>query len=273
MFYVIQENLFREHHFTTLTNHLYRHGLEYEIVKYIPFVQKLPVLTTRKDVWFFGSINGGKVSEPYGWNPGIIFNENFNFDVYLKQYGDYLLNSDAKIQEVDYVPNWLEGEKFIRPTHDTKSFESNLYTSGQWNKYIEELQEVGGSFTMMKLREETKMLYASPKPDIQQEIRCWVVDGKVVTTSQYRIGRRISMQNMDNNEEVYIFCKDMLKIYQPAKAFVIDICLYNNDWRIMELGCINHCGFYDADMSKLIQSLENTFGNEYNSTNKSKVST
>jgi len=103
------------------------------------------------------------------------------------------------------------------------------------------------------------VLVAPLKSNIQQEIRCWIVDGKPVTISQYKIGSRVVYQNHDNNEEAWIFAKDMCKIYCPAKAFVLDICLYQDEYKVVEINCINCSGFYDGDMSKLIQALENTF--------------
>lgn len=38
--------------------------------------------------------------------------------------------------------------------------------------------------------------------------------------------------------------------------------MINYDYKVVEIGCINHRGFYDADMSKLVQSLKNTFNND-----------
>jgi len=63
----------------------------------------------------------------------------------------------------------------------------------------------------------------------------------------------------------------MVKIYQLADAFVIDICevLINNkpEYKIIECGCINSAGFYKANMPKLIEALEIKFNepvhNEY----------
>ncbi len=258
MYYVIQENLFKEYNYSNLVQYLRRHDLKYENIAWRPFVEEIDVKTERQDVWFFGSVSTGMRLRYKRWNPGIIYDENkFNFEMYLTGYGSNLLNWDGRIQDFDYISNWDREEYFIRPTHDTKTFESNLYTRGQWNTYIKETID---NKTMGDVRRETKVFYCTPKPDIQQEIRCWVIDGKVVTCSQYRIGKRIAMLNMDNNEEVFIFVKDMCKLYQPARAFVMDVCLYKDEYKIVELGCIHHCGFYDADMSKLIQSLENTFG-------------
>lgn len=258
MYYVIQENLFREHHFSTLINHLGRNGLEYELVPYRPFLDP-PVKTDRKDVWIFGSINMGFKLQNKDWNPGVIYDANkFNFDMYLKHYGDNLLNSDGETQEFGYIDNWRNVEMFVRPTHDTKTFDSNIYTEDQWNDYVTETRV---NQTFEEVRKQTKVFYCSPKSPIQEEIRCWVVDGEMVTCSRYRIGKRVNMLNMDGSDDARIFVKDMCKIYQPARAFVMDICLYQDEYKIVELGCINHCGFYDANMSKLIQSLENTFGN------------
>ena len=53
--------------------------------------------------------------------------------------------------------------------------------------------------------------------------------------------------------------------YLPAHflniSFVIDICLVDNEWKIVECGCINCAGFYKADLQKLLMSLEDNFNN------------
>lgn len=51
MYYIIQENLFKERHFNTLIDYLKRYGLEYEIIPYRPFTEELIFKTDRKDVY------------------------------------------------------------------------------------------------------------------------------------------------------------------------------------------------------------------------------
>lgn len=258
MYYVVQENLFREYHFQTLLECLKRGGLEYELVAYRPFVHHVSVKTDRKDVWFFGSVNAGMVLGHKDWNPGVLYNEKHNFDVYMKEYGDNLLNSDATTMVFDVIMlGWADDEYFIRPTRDTKTFESKVYERREWNDYVLEL----GTDVREQIRQETRMMFCTPKSNIQQEIRCWIVDGEPVTMSQYKIGRRVNMLNMDHNEEAYIFSKKMARIFSPSRAFVLDICLYNDEYKIVEINCINMSGFYDCDMSKLIQALEKAFDN------------
>lgn len=259
MFYVIQENLFREHHFNTLMEHLKRYKLDYELVAYRPFVHNVEVKTDRKDVWFFGSVNAAMVLGNKDWNPGIMYNDNHNFENYLEVFGDNLLNGDGIVKEFGRMEGPKDFKFFARPTRDTKVFESKVWSIDEWNQYI---RETISSKTFADIHNETKVLVSSPKDGIQQEIRCWIIDGEPVTMSQYKIGRRVNMLNMDNNQESYIFAKKMAKLFSPSRAFVLDICLYEDDYKIVEINCINMSGFYDANMSKLIQSIENTFNHE-----------
>jgi hypothetical protein len=259
MYYVIQENIYKEYHFNTLMDFLKRYNLEHELIPWRPFdTQAVKIKTDRKDVWFFGSIDDGMELQKQGWYPGIMYNEGHDFDMYLQKYGENVLNSDAIIQEVGTLDPFRYTHQFIRPTRDTKIFTSQVYEVNDWNSYIEGLAPED----LANIRAKTKMMYCWPKENIQQEIRCFIIDGEPVTISQYKIGRRVNMLNMDNNQEAYIFAKQMAKIYSPSRVFVLDICLYNDEYRIVEINCANMSGFYDIDMSKLMQSLENTFNHE-----------
>lgn len=256
MFYVLQHNLFKEYGFKALREHLERNHLEYEIVKYVPFSEDLTVKTDRKDVFFFGSSNAGMIAKrKYNWQPGHFINDNFTMEMYLPMYKENMLNSDGRIAPATDVQeaflNLLvlhDSHVFIRPVGDGKEFTGQVFTGKEWVDYMK-------GNTDMK---DVKVLYSSPKTT-QQEIRCWMINGEPVTISQYKIGSRGNYLNMDHNQEAVLFARQMAKIYQPAKAFCLDICLYQDEYRIVELGCINHCGFYDADMSKLIQALEGAF--------------
>jgi len=259
MYYVIQENLFREYGFKALIEHLERNGLRYEIAQFRPFVNELPIKEFHKNTFFFGSINGGKVSEHYNWEPGHLINENFDMEVYYPRYGDHMLNK-GYIMNIDYpLPDTLPDEFFARPTKDTKEFSGEVFTRKAWVDWTKDLSD---SNLMQGVSSKTRVFVAPVKHYIQQEIRCWMIDGKLVTASQYKIGNRVNYLNMDNNEEVVIFSEKIAKIFSPARAWVLDICLWQDEYYVVEMGCINHCGFYDANMSKLIQSLENAFNEE-----------
>ena len=256
MYYIIQENLFKEYHFDTLVEYLKRYKLDYEVVKYIPFAEDIQFSTDRKDVWCFGSVSMAKSAHKYNWNPGCMYNENHDMEIQLPYYGEEMLNGDGWIiKATDPLPEELPYAFFARPTKDTKSFSGQCFTKDSWREYVDTLIE---SKVAHSLNAETKVLVA-PLKTTQQEIRCWIVNGKPVTISQYKIGARVNYLNMDNNEEAVIYSTKMTKKFAPAKAFVMDICLYNDEYKIVEINCINCSGFYDGNMSKLIQALEENF--------------
>lgn len=261
MYYVIQENLLREYGFKALIEHLdilkwkwanrlSDENVDYEIVKYIPFSEQLEVKTDRKDVFFFGSSNAGMVAKKkYNWTPGHFINENFTMEKYLPTFGEHMLNSDGEIVSIEDTLNedygYFRTPWFIRPLGDGKEFTGQVFSHEEWVSYATDNNCLKGQ----------RVMIAQPKTT-QQEIRCWMVDGEPVTISQYKIGSRGNYLNMDHNDEAIIFARKMANIYQPARAFCLDICLYQDEYYIVELGCINHCGFYDANMGKLIDSLE-----------------
>ena len=39
----------------------------------------------------------------------------------------------------------------------------------------------------------------------------------------------------------------------------MDVCLVDNEYKIVECGCINSCGWYLCNIPKLINALEDAF--------------
>jgi len=257
MFYLVQENTFKEKNYYNLIHHLERLDLEYEVCSFRPFIDEIDFKTERKDIWCFGAYSMIKVAEKYDFYPGCMINSNHDFEVYGKYYKDNLLNFDAKIIEFgDSVPDGEEWDLFFaRPTKDTKMFTAKVYDRDEWTKYI---KTSFANETIQEIREMSKVVISSPK-NIQQEIRCWIVGGNVVTISQYKLGSRVTYQNLDHDEEAWNFAQEMADIYQPAKAFVMDICRTEDGIKIVEINCINAAGFYDMNFQKLLMALEEEF--------------
>jgi hypothetical protein len=272
MHYVIQENIFRESHYQLLIDTVRRYGLSYDIVRIFPFVDKivrvsdipdgpfdvddLPEYTTdRKDVFVFGAIKLARIARRFGWVPGSQMNENHDYTVYSKHYGVNLLNHDCVVHRLSDDFGWNQDEvKFIRPTQDTKSFSGNVFTEVEWKDSVTHNLH---NYRSDIFNEDT-LIQVSPPKNIQKEVRFWVVGGKVVTGSQYRLGKEV-IYDPFYEDEARDFAQRMVDTFQLAEAFVIDVCLHDDAWKIVECGCINCAGFYRSDIGKMIMSLENHF--------------
>jgi hypothetical protein len=97
---------------------------------------------------------------------------------------------------------------------------------------------------------------------ITQEIRFWVVGGKIVTQSTYRRGSFLAYDNVVDQDAID-FAQKMVDMFQLAPAFVIDLALTPNGWKIIECGSVSCAGFYDADMQKILMALENVYGGDW----------
>lgn len=246
MYYIVQENIFREENYDNLIIALERLELPYEIIKVVPFIDTIEFKTKRKDVFPFGAVKLARISKKLNWIPGSQLNENHNFFVYKKYYKKNLLNYDSKIIKIH--DNFSTNKRFFaRPCADTKDFTGKEFDILEWNEFKK--------YFLTNSPDKNIDVQIAPIKKIQKEIRFWIVKGRIITTSQYKLGNKtVYDENVD--KDAHNFCNRMIKIFQLNDAFVMDICLVDGKYKIVECGCINCAGFYKADLQKLLVALE-----------------
>lgn len=253
MLYVVQENVFREQNYDKIFHALEKLKLPYEVIKVEKDGNLSDIESDRKDIFVFGSIRAARLSTQLGWLPGSLYGNNHDYMIYSKFYKDNLLNWNCRLADIEDPIKWELNElKFIRPSKDSKVFNGGLYSQSKWIDTVSGVQE--------------KYLGVLPPVDIQigapkkiyKEARIWIVNGKVVTSSYYKFGDNVAYLE-DVEPEAIQFAEEMIAIYQVATAFVMDICLTLEGWKIVEINCINCAGFYKADMQKLLMSLEDYY--------------
>jgi hypothetical protein len=148
--------------------------------------------------------------------------------------------------------NWDYNEvKFIRPSKDSKLFNGKLYTKIKWEDTLDSITE------RLSILPKAAIQVNSPNV-IYKEARCWVIDGVIVTSSYYKFGANV-MYEEDVEPEGLSFAKEMVDLYQVTDAFVMDICLTPDGWKIVEINCINCSGFYKGDLQKVLIALEDLY--------------
>ena len=274
MHYIVQKNLFNEEGHAKLINCLERFKIPYELVDVKPFVkegdeitlydgtvvrvtEEVVFVTDRKDVFIFGSLKLARLSKKYGWNPGALITPNHDYEVYSKYYKENLLNYDSKIVRLGDDFEWEYDELFIRPTLDTKIFTGKVFNKKEWKETRNRMFDKG---YVTSATDDSLIQIAKPK-NITQEVRVWVVDGKIVTQSTYRRGTFLVYDSIVG-EDALVFAQKMIDKFQLAKTFVIDVCLTENQWKVIECGSTSCAGFYDADMQKIIMALEDSYNEE-----------
>jgi hypothetical protein len=230
-----------------------RSDIPFSVHKVVPFVGDLVPEPTplSDDVICIGSYTMRHYAKRRGWNPGVYDLEPHTFEFQRDHWGDAMLNADSEI--VPFGEVRFDGLKFVRPVNDAKAFAGQVFEWDEFYKWqhnvVELAEDTGNSLTAATL-----VQVSSPKT-ILQEVRCWVVEGRVVTASVYRRASRI-IYSSEVEPRFIQFAGDLASVWSPEKAFCLDVCDTPDGLRVVEINTINSAGFYAADMRKLITSLD-----------------
>lgn len=250
--WILQNNIWKEEKYNQIFEYLDRYGIEYRVISLIPFSDSIELPCPPDQVeMVFGSIKFTELAEKQGVKIHAK-QDIFNYLEWVNRFEENCLNWDSKVELLGRLEFPFEHDVFIRPVLDDKSFSGTVLRAGDTLSQIQ--------FTTSKPIENI-FVQVAPIKEIYSEDRFFVVDGKVVTGSCYKIGHRVVYGNLDGkNLGSEMFAQKMVNIWSPSDMFVIDIATCSdNQFKIIEFGSIHNCGFYDIDLSKLIQAIQ-----EYN---------
>lgn len=258
MHYVIQENLYAEQGLTDFVHTLDRLSLPHSIHKVVPFVGELiPDIDPPNPVIVIGAYGMRKIAAKKGWIPGAFCNSNLDYEVCVANWGDHMLNANAVFCRFDEVPERKDCF-FMRPAEDSKTFAGAIF---EWDEYVDWRRRVVdlGEDTGLTLTAATRVMVSKPC-FIEREYRLWVVDGKVVTSSVYKVGGFVLYDSLVE-PRIIEYGEHVVRQWQPDRAFVLDICMVDTgrvmaELKIVEVNCLNAAGLYAANVGRLIEALE-----------------
>jgi hypothetical protein len=204
-------------------------------------------------IMVYGSYTLALIAAKKKWTPGAFVNENFTHDALANGWGkERMLNGDALICRLDEIQGALHGREnvFLRPFEDTKSFSGMVQSRDEALWWAENVVKANGTM----LNSNTKIVVASTRTIIA-EYRLFVVDGRVVTSSLYKLGNSVILDTY-TPPQVLDYAKRCIELWVPDRAFVLDLAETPEGIRIIEVNNINSSGVYAANVSLLIQELD-----------------
>lgn len=254
--WAVQGNMLAERDVQALEQACRAGGHRYEPIVIPPFTEQIPTITHDGPVVFYGSARLTVLIATHNpWTPGVFFDEaQFKPSVYAKFYGDHMLNADARqlaLGDIDVQALAGQSEWFLRPDHDGKSFAGGVMTSDEILSWCAKLR---ATETVISL--DAPVVLAKVKP-IAREWRLFIVDGDVVTGSQYRRGEQRDLDALLASDLI-AFARDRARTWSPSRAFVMDVArTADGEFKIVELNGINSCGFYAANIPLFVEALSN----------------
>lgn len=204
---------------------------------------------------FYGPTNFIDRMSKLNYFPGVVGNnEIYSYEnLYKSIPGEYFLNGpdDSFIGGPEEILNCLKNNKndlhFFRPNYDNKLIIGMVRNKSVIESICENILEgrVDGA------NKDTKFLISKPY-GISTEYRLFIVDGKIISTSQYFPTRKYCEVLPSKVNEL---AEKVIKLWTNTPWYILDICMSNNNSYIMELQNFHSAGFYKTDIAKIITSV------------------
>lgn len=259
MFWVVQEDLYQEYNYDKFINALDRLGVDYVMVKPIPFTDEFVdedkiEIDDSQPIVISGAMSLSRVARKRGWIPGAFTFEDYKFEQWRDGFGkNNCMNGNAVVSKL--IDAEFKGhDMFVRPVADNKAFTGTLMIREEFMGWQEHYSNIEPTDEYQLLHRDTEIMMCRPQ-NIMSEYRFFVIDGKVITGSLYqRGGKTIYEECID--EDVIGYVQKMIDIYQPSVAFVIDVARVYGEMKIIEVNSIVSSGYYACDVMKIIQAIE-----------------
>lgn len=211
-------------------------------------------------VMAYGSCKLVKLVSELGLRPGVFFDySKFNVMAWSHFLPNEMVNGDPAFGTIREFRNLgdagVEHDVFVRPVMDLKLFSGSVKPKGDtFAKLLDEkLNGMEGY--------ENTLLAISSVAELHGEWRCFIVNRKFVTGSQYRINGELKPDaKLPPGLEDYV--NKVAAKWLPHDHCTMDVALVtNNDivrsqsFKVMEFNCINASGLYKADAEKLVDAL------------------
>lgn len=252
MFFLIQKNIYLDPDHYKVFEALDELKIEYDTINISPTAIELEYETIRNDVFVYGSVTIARLAkQKTNWNPGSFYGGNHLYENYSKHYGNHLLNSEAKVYKIsDEIPWNEEATQFIKPFEEAKIFTGNVFTEAEWKDFVfEALENTNNRIT------KNALIQVSKTKKTLKEARIWIVGGEIIDGGYYKFSDEVPFEERVSSEGM-AFAKEMIALYNLEEAFVMDICLTDEGWKIVEINCINSSGFYpNTNVRSIIKAL------------------
>lgn len=253
--WILQNNLIKESILLEIKKALTDCNITFEEVKIIPFSDDLPDINVSEDLKvFYGSTT--LILNAYSKNvsnEGIFYDkELFSMKNYFEKWGDHMLNFDSELLTFKEIvsKNDRSSEWFVRPIYDDKSFSGRVMSFEEISNLESSLADSNNPY----LDENTLVSISKPK-EIKKEWRHFIVNNKIVSSSKYAEDGQVRKSNKDVPTELLEFVQMRCNQYAPNDVFVMDTALHDNTFKIVECNCFNDTGFYDHDITLIIQEV------------------
>lgn len=224
-------------------------------------VKDLTALSETDLVIPYGSCKLTRVTNSENWLGHCYSEDTFNVQAWNANRTD-MLNQHAESVQVKDISKYFDtigaddsDMYFIRPLYDLKQFAGTVTSVGEMKKWMNSTESGNFSF------DGDTVACISPATKIYSESRFFIVGGKVIDGSLYRMNGRMSVEHFERQPEWssapdhYVFAQRLADQWLPHECCVMDVCRTDDGPKVIEFNTINSSGFYKHDITKIVNAM------------------
>jgi hypothetical protein len=245
MKWLLQNNIWNEYGYHKFEESIISEGIDHEFVHLIPFTENFTKEIDFTPTHIFGSGRFVNVCRKLGYPTYKSFDPIETF--YPKELW---INGEGEDIKWGDLPNYdYSIPKFVKP-YTEKFFTGRLIESV---KDLDKVQLASSFIT----NDEEELVRISDAVNIQHEVRFYVIGGKVITGSYYRVNGQVSHLACPCYEQPHIVCEEIVLEYGNIdEAFVMDLGKVGDEWKIVELNNLNSSGLYECDTNAIVRAFK-----------------
>lgn len=227
--------------------------------KYVPFDDNLdygPEHFDKEPTILYGTVGFVKKCKRPFFPGAFGVSELMNCNHYYSHIpNEWLLNADyymmpfnavknRKVELLTMFPNGI----FLRPNSGFKTFTGLTLTHKNYDDEISSLEQLSS------VMPETICLVSSAK-ELKGEFRFIVVNKTVIDGSEYRWDKILDIRH-DYPADCLIMAQNVAGLdWQPDVAYTVDISLYRDEPKVVEINSFSCAGFYACDRDIIVQHI------------------
>jgi hypothetical protein len=133
---------------------------------------------------------------------------------------------------------------FIRPNSGIKIFTGTCLNKSTWNKELDIIKGLPNSI----ISYDTLVVIA-PYKEIDSEYRLLMYGNKLIDYSLYS-GKQASYENIQRMKLL-----SSTFVFYPKRFYTIDICLCQNELKVVEINSFNSSGFYEMNYHTIVKEV------------------
>lgn len=257
MKFAIQQNLISDKNFKAIVEAT--EDLPREFIEVIPFTDIiLPEEINETKNWIpYGSTLLINLAHAQNWKGCYFDLEQFNYKSACENRSDML--NDGFIMPIKEAIQFFKMQHpqsmwFVRPSADLKQFTGEVNNATNLYEWFEDAMLCASSGSY-QLPETTDIVISVPR-EIGSEYRFFIVGGKVISGSMYRINDRLKHERI-TDPEFLEEAQTLADIWLPHPCCTMDLAMVKEGIKVIEFNCINASGFYNHDVKAIMTELYN----------------